>query len=166
MRTRTFVMAVGGVSASLLLVVPGVATAGPEPAAKPVIKSSGLAADIVKQQFQALLAGGTILMAGKQLLAFGKDTVALPAFTGVKPILALGAAIAPQSLWVLAVTLALLAGLKVFFTATIQGKQTITAAEYEAGVVYDDAICHAFYQIDEHLNDGRGINKRPANNMV
>ncbi|MFT4227600.1 ScyD/ScyE family protein [Micropruina sp.] len=44
MRTRTFVMAVGGVSASLLLVVPGVATAGPEPAAKPVIKSSALAA--------------------------------------------------------------------------------------------------------------------------
>ena len=38
-------------------------------------KSSGLAADIVKQQFQALIAGGTILMAGKQLLAFGKDSI-------------------------------------------------------------------------------------------
>ena len=38
-------------------------------------KSSGLAADIVKQQFQALIAGGSILMAGKQLLAFGKDSI-------------------------------------------------------------------------------------------
>lgn len=44
MRTRTFVMAVGGLSASLLLVVPGVATAGPKPTAKPVVKSSALAA--------------------------------------------------------------------------------------------------------------------------
>ena len=51
-------------------------------------------------------------------------------------------------------------------TATIQGKRTITAAEYEAGVVYDDAICHAFYMIDEHLNDGRGINKRPLKQDV
>lgn len=39
-------------------------------------KSGGLAADIVKRQFEALLTGGAIVMAGKQLLAFGKDAVA------------------------------------------------------------------------------------------
>ena len=38
-------------------------------------KSSGLAADIVKQQFEALLAGGAIALAGRQLLAFGKDAI-------------------------------------------------------------------------------------------
>lgn len=38
-------------------------------------KSSGLAADIVKQQFAALVTGGSILLAGRQLLAFGKDAI-------------------------------------------------------------------------------------------
>jgi len=45
-------------------------------------------------------------------------------------------------------------------TVTIKGKTTITVSDYESGVLYDDAICHAFYPIDEHLNDGRGINGR------
>ncbi len=46
-------------------------------------------------------------------------------------------------------------------TVTIKGKHTITVDEYEAGVVYDDAVCYAFYPIDEHLNDGAGTNYRP-----
>jgi FAD-dependent oxidoreductase family protein len=46
-------------------------------------------------------------------------------------------------------------------TVTIKGKATITTVDYEAGRVYDDAVCYAFYQIDEHLGGGRGINKRP-----
>ncbi len=45
-------------------------------------------------------------------------------------------------------------------TVTIKGKQTITVADYEAGVPYDDAVCYAFYPIDEHLNDGKGCNWR------
>jgi hypothetical protein len=45
-------------------------------------------------------------------------------------------------------------------TVTIRGKHTITVDEYEAGVVYPDALCYAFYPIDEHLNDGLGINYR------
>ncbi|MFU2210279.1 branched-chain amino acid ABC transporter permease [Solidesulfovibrio sp. C21] len=72
--------------------------------------------------------GVSILLRGGAMLAFGKDTVALPAFTGVRPILALGAAIQPQSLWVLAVTLALLAALKLYFSATIQGKAMLACA--------------------------------------
>ncbi len=46
MRTRTFVMAVGSLSASLLLIIPGVANAGPTPKTtwKPVVKSRALAA--------------------------------------------------------------------------------------------------------------------------
>ncbi len=46
-------------------------------------------------------------------------------------------------------------------TVTIKGQTTITAADYEAGKLYDDAVCYAFYPIDEHLNDGKGINGRP-----
>jgi len=46
-------------------------------------------------------------------------------------------------------------------TVTIKGKKTLTVSDYESGVVYDDAVCYAFYPIDEHLNDGKGINGRP-----
>lgn len=45
-------------------------------------------------------------------------------------------------------------------TVTIKGKTTITAADYESGRLFDDALCYAFYPIDEHLNDGMGINWR------
>jgi hypothetical protein len=45
-------------------------------------------------------------------------------------------------------------------TVTIQGKETVTVDDYEAGKVYDDAVCYAFYPVDEHLNDGVGINAR------
>ncbi|MHC4253027.1 MAG: FAD-dependent oxidoreductase [Planctomycetota bacterium] len=46
-------------------------------------------------------------------------------------------------------------------TVTIRGKATVTVEDYEAGRAYDDAVCYAFYGIDEHLHDGRGINNRP-----
>jgi hypothetical protein len=46
-------------------------------------------------------------------------------------------------------------------TVTIKGKATVTVEEYEAGKAYDDAVCYAFYPIDEHLNDGLGCNARP-----
>jgi len=45
-------------------------------------------------------------------------------------------------------------------TVTIRGKATVTVAEYEAGRRYDDAVCYAYYNVDEHLNDGQGINYR------
>jgi hypothetical protein len=45
-------------------------------------------------------------------------------------------------------------------TVTIKGKTSITDADYESGRLYEDAVCYAFYPIDEHLNDGRGINHR------
>ncbi len=46
-------------------------------------------------------------------------------------------------------------------TVVIRGKATVTAADYEAGRLFDDALCYAFYPIDEHLHDGKGINARP-----
>lgn len=45
-------------------------------------------------------------------------------------------------------------------TATIRGKATIAVQDYESGRVYEDALCHAFYPIDEHLHDGKGFNTR------
>ena len=46
-------------------------------------------------------------------------------------------------------------------TVTIKGKATVTVEDYEAGKAHDDAVCYAFYGIDEHLHDGKGINNRP-----
>jgi hypothetical protein len=45
-------------------------------------------------------------------------------------------------------------------TVRIRGKTTVTVEDYESGRVFDDALCYAFYPVDEHLNDGRGINFR------
>lgn len=72
--------------------------------------------------------GVSILLRGLAMLAWGKDTFALPHFSGATPLRILGAAMMPQTLWVLAITLALLAGLKLFFSATIWGKGMLACA--------------------------------------
>ncbi len=51
-------------------------------------------------------------------------------------------------------------------TVTIKGKKTVTVSEYEAGKIYEDAVCYAFYPVDEHLHDGQGINKRDLGENV
>lgn len=51
-------------------------------------------------------------------------------------------------------------------TATIRGKKTVAVEDYEAGNMYEDALCYAFYHIDEHLNDGLGINQRTLSRHV
>lgn len=45
-------------------------------------------------------------------------------------------------------------------TTMIKGKATVTVEEYESGKYFDDAVCYAFYSIDEHLHDGKGANYR------
>ncbi|MCK9239885.1 branched-chain amino acid ABC transporter permease [Desulfocurvus sp.] len=72
--------------------------------------------------------GVSILIRGLVMLLWGKDTFALPHFSGMRPILFAGAAMLPQSLWVLAVTLTLLAALRAFFTATIHGKAMLACS--------------------------------------
>ncbi len=66
--------------------------------------------------------GVSILVRGLAMLAWGKDTFALPQFSGMTPITFGGATMLPQSVWVLCITLALLAALKGFFSGTIWGK--------------------------------------------
>ncbi|MHB0938709.1 MAG: FAD-dependent oxidoreductase [Armatimonadota bacterium] len=51
-------------------------------------------------------------------------------------------------------------------TVTIKGKETVTIQDYEAGRAFPDALCYAFYIIDEHLNDGKGINHRALGQCV
>lgn len=72
--------------------------------------------------------GVSILIRGGAMLLWGKDTFSLPAFSGQTPLNFLGAAIQPQSLWTLGVTLALLSLLKAFFSKTIYGKAMLACA--------------------------------------
>lgn len=72
--------------------------------------------------------GVSILIRGLAMLVWGKDTFALPSFSGDKPIPVLGASMMPQSLWVLGVSLAMLAALKLFFSHTVQGKAMLACS--------------------------------------
>ncbi|MDQ7833553.1 MAG: branched-chain amino acid ABC transporter permease [Desulfovibrionaceae bacterium] len=72
--------------------------------------------------------GVSILIRGAAMLLWGKDTFSLPPFGGTAPIPLFGAAVQPQSLWALAITLALLTALKLFFSASIHGKAMLACA--------------------------------------
>jgi branched-chain amino acid transport system permease protein len=66
--------------------------------------------------------GGSILVRGIAMLVWGKDTHALPTFSGDEPIALAGATLLPQHLWILALTVLLIAVNKLFFQYTITGK--------------------------------------------
>ncbi len=66
--------------------------------------------------------GASILFKGIAMFVWGKDTFALATFSGEEPIPFLGAAVNPQSLWVLGITLTVVLALGAFFTLTITGK--------------------------------------------
>ncbi len=66
--------------------------------------------------------GGSILIRGLAMLAWGKDTHALPPFSGNDPISILGATILPQHIWILFVTVFIVAVNRFYFYHTISGK--------------------------------------------
>ncbi|SRR6266568_3400568 len=66
--------------------------------------------------------GGSILIRGLAMLVWGKDTHAVPPFSGDTPIAIGGATILPQHLWIFAITLIIIFINKVYFYRTISGK--------------------------------------------
>jgi branched-chain amino acid transport system permease protein len=66
--------------------------------------------------------GAGILIRGAVMLIWGKDTHALPAFSGSDPIHLGGATILPQHLWIFGITFLIIALNKLFFNLTIAGK--------------------------------------------
>ncbi len=66
--------------------------------------------------------GGSILIRGISMLLWGKDTHAIPPFSGDEPIAIGGATILPQHLWILGITLIIIAINKFYFYYTISGK--------------------------------------------
>jgi branched-chain amino acid transport system permease protein len=72
--------------------------------------------------------GASLFIRGLVQVSLGKGTHALPAFSGDQPIELLGATLLPQSLWVLGVTLLIVAVLAWFFTRTLQGKAMLATS--------------------------------------
>jgi branched-chain amino acid transport system permease protein len=66
--------------------------------------------------------GGSILIRGLAMLVWGKDTHAVPPFSGDTPIAIGGATILPQHLWIFAITLIIILINKLYFYHTISGK--------------------------------------------
>ncbi len=66
--------------------------------------------------------GGSILIRGLTMLIWDKDTHSLPSFSGDDPIMLGGATLLPQHLWILGITVVLIAINKWFFNHTISGK--------------------------------------------
>lgn len=66
--------------------------------------------------------GGSILIRGLAMRVWGKDTHAIPAFSGSEPISIGPATILPQHIWILALTAIAIILNKIFFRYTVTGK--------------------------------------------
>lgn len=72
--------------------------------------------------------GASLVIRGLVQVWFGKGAHAVPAFSGDAPIRLAGAALHPQSLWVLGVTGVAVTGLWYFFSRTLQGKMILATS--------------------------------------
>jgi branched-chain amino acid transport system permease protein len=66
--------------------------------------------------------GASILIRGIAMLVWGKDTHAVPAFSGNDPLYIAGATILPQHLWIFAIAVLIIIANKIFFNFSIVGK--------------------------------------------
>lgn len=66
--------------------------------------------------------GASILIRGIAMLVWGKDTHALPSFSGDEPLHLGGATILPQHLWIFAITVLIIIGNRLYFHHSISGK--------------------------------------------
>jgi len=109
--------------------------------------------------------GGSILIRGLAMLAWGKDTHALPPFSGDEPISIAGATILPQHLWILAITLIIVTVNRFYFYHTISGK-AMRACSYNrraAGLVGIDVRRMVLFSfiISSAMGRWRGSSSRP-----
>ncbi|NWF55295.1 MAG: branched-chain amino acid ABC transporter permease [Syntrophaceae bacterium] len=66
--------------------------------------------------------GASISIKGLSMMVWGKNPMSLPPFSGENPLIFLGAAIMPQSIWVFGITLLVVLALGYFFRETMTGK--------------------------------------------
>jgi branched-chain amino acid transport system permease protein len=66
--------------------------------------------------------GASISIKGLSMMIWGKNPMTLPSFSGENPLLFLGAAIMPQSIWIFGITIFAVIALSYFFRGTMAGK--------------------------------------------
>jgi branched-chain amino acid transport system permease protein len=66
--------------------------------------------------------GASISIKGRSMMIWGKNPMTLPSFSGENPLIFLGAAIMPQSIWIFGITLFVVVALSYFFRGTMTGK--------------------------------------------
>ncbi|MBW2090716.1 MAG: branched-chain amino acid ABC transporter permease [Deltaproteobacteria bacterium] len=71
----------------------------------------------------------SILIRGLAMFVWGKDSFALKPFSGDTPLQILGAAVVPQTLWIIGITVVLVVLLSLFFSRTIIGKAMNACAD-------------------------------------
>ncbi len=72
--------------------------------------------------------GASIFLRGMMEQIWGRNSLAVPPLSSGAPVAMMGAAVMPQSLWILLITCAAVAGLRWFFTRTRTGKAMRAAA--------------------------------------
>ena len=130
-----FVM-IGGMSA-VSLVASGLPLAVAVPLAVVATAAAGLALEKLAVEparsapvvtLIIITIGASIFLRGLATIVWDKKLHALPAFSGDRPIAILGAAVLPQSLWVVGATLAIVAALWWFFGRTRLGKAMLATS--------------------------------------
>jgi len=66
--------------------------------------------------------GASIVIKGLSMLFWGKNPMTLPPFSGETPLLFMGAAVMPQSIWIFGITILVVTALHYFFRRTMTGK--------------------------------------------
>jgi branched-chain amino acid transport system permease protein len=66
--------------------------------------------------------GASIVIKALSMILWGKNPMTLPPFSGETPFIFLGAAVMPQSLWIVGITVSVVAALNHFFKRTLTGK--------------------------------------------
>ncbi len=96
-------------------IVTGVTVGFEQIAIRPLLKK-GVLAQIIAT------VGASFVFATAAMLLWGRDSVALPPFSGDDPIAVGGATIIPQTLWVVGLTVVIVIGLQIFYRRTLFGK--------------------------------------------
>ncbi len=93
--------------------------------------------------------GASFVFETAAMLIWGRDARALPPFTGDTPIAIGGATLAPQTLWVLGLTLVIVTALQIFYRRSLYGKAVrACAVNPEAarlqGISYQRVVLFSF----------------------
>jgi len=104
-----------GASLGAVAVVAAVAVGFERVAVRPLLQKGVLAQVIAT-------VGASFVFETAAMLIWGRDAVGLPPFSGDEPLLVGGATVAPQTVWVVGLSVAIVVALQMFFRTTLLGK--------------------------------------------